>query len=25
VLVEGPYKAETFPVKTDGTYVLVDA
>jgi nitrite reductase/ring-hydroxylating ferredoxin subunit len=25
VLVEGPYKAETFPVKTDGTYVLVEA
>lgn len=24
-LVEGPYVAETYPVKTDGTYVLIDA
>lgn len=24
-LVEGPYVAETFPVKTDGAYVLVEA
>ncbi|HWJ73922.1 Rieske (2Fe-2S) protein [Mesorhizobium sp. BR1-1-16] len=24
-LIEGPYVAETFPVKTDGTYVLVEA
>ena len=23
-LVEGPYTAETFPVKTDGSYVLVE-